>query len=592
MTDLARLVAPVSTRFAALDARGTVFALVSDADTETAQLWLQRAGAPPVRATAHPDPVAVAAFRPGDGDGGAVVYAVDRDGDENHQLHLLTLADGRTTPLTAAPAAFHRFGAFRPDGGALAYTTNAENGVDVDVDVHPLDGGAPRRVLRGHGLRRVEAWSPCGRYLAVVAEPAALREELQLLDLATGGLTTLLGGGRGCVVRAVRFLADGGLALVTDAGRDLPGAARLAPGDGRLEWWLAPDVEVDALAVTNDGHRLAAALNHQGFTTVEVQGVGGAAVRFVLDGVAADLAFDAAGEALFATVETPRHPPRPWRFDLAAESAAPMAGFAAPEPTGPAPAVVHVASHDGRRVPALLYRPEPAALPTPAPAVMALHGGPESQWRPGWHGEVAAMAARGWTVLAPNIRGSTGYGRHYAGLDDGPLRADAIDDVAALGRWLAGREDVDAARLALLGQSYGGFMTLAGLARAPALWRCGVAFYGMAELSTFLRDTAAYRRAHRSAEYGDRVADAALLAALSPLAHQAAIRAPVLLAHGLGDPRVPPAESRRMAAALAARAHPVEHVEIAAEGHGFTKRTNRTDVWRRALTFLEARLAR
>jgi len=588
MTDLARLVAPTTVRVADVEATGTRRAFLADADTETLQLWLARDGEAPVRVSDHADPVAFAAFRPGEA-AGQLVYGIDHGGDENQELRLLDLADLRSRPLTAAPAARHVFGAFHPDGRALAYTTNATDGVAMDVVVMSLEDGASRRVLRGDGLLRVEAWSPCGRFLAVVAEHAALREELHLLDLATGARHPLLGAGAAAIAHGVRFLTEGDLVLVTDAGRDRAGVARLARGDGRLDWWLAPEVDVDAIALDPAGRRLAATLNHQGFTTLEVHDRGGGApVRFPLDGIAADLRWHPNGAALAATVETPVTPPRPWCFDPAGGRAAPAAGFAPPERAGDAPEVVHVESFDGRRVPGLLYRPPRAA--EPAPAVTALHGGPESQWRPGWHGEVAAMLARGWTVLAPNLRGSTGYGRIYAGLDDGPRRTDVFADLAAVGRWLAGRDDVDAARLALWGRSYGGFVTLAGLAREPARWCCGVAFYGMTDLATFLRETAAYRRVHRSAEYGDPETDGALLAELSPLARAAALRAPVFLAHGRGDPRVRPAESRRMAAALQARGHPVEHLEIAGEGHGFTKRANRIEVWRRALGFLTAQL--
>jgi len=590
MADLARLVAPTTARFADVDASGGRYAFLSDQDTETPQLWLQRDGALPERVSDHADAVAVARFRPG-GRAAMLVYGIDHGGDENQELHLLDLAGDRSVALAATPGARQDFGAFRLDGGALAYTTNAATGVDVDVVVAPLDGGEARRVLRGHGLRRVEAWSPCGRFLAVVGEHAALREELYLLDLATGAQRPLLGAGRDCVARCVRFLANGDLVLVTDAGRDRPGVARLARSDGRLDWWLAPEVDVERIALAKDGRRFAAALNHQGYSTLEIHALGGGApVRFALDGVAADLAWHPTGGTLFATVETPTTPPRPWRFAADGATAGPMTGFAAAEPRGAPPTLVHVKSFDGRRLPALLYQPEPTSPRRPAPAVMAVHGGPESQWRPGWHGEVAALLARGWSVLAPNLRGSTGYGRIYAALDDGARRVDAFADLSALGHWLAAHPEVDPARVALLGQSYGGFMTLTGLVRTPALWCAGVAFYGMADLETFLRDTAAYRRAHRAAEYGDPSADAELLAALSPLGRADAIRAPLLLAHGLQDPRVAPLESRQMAAALAARGHPVEHVEIAGEGHGFTRRANRIEVWRRTMAFLAAHL--
>ena len=589
MSDLARLVAPTSVRVADVDARGVRRAFLADADTETPQLWVARDGKAPARVSDHADPVAFAAFRPGEAGAGQLVYGIDDGGDENQELRLLDLADARSAPLTAAPATRHVFGAFHPDGRALAYTTNATDGVAMDVVVMSLLDGASRRVLRGDGLLRVEAWSPCGRFLAVVAEHAALREELHLLDLATGARHPLLGAGAPVIAHGIRFLAEGDLVLITDAGRDHAGVARLARGDGRLDWWLALEVDVDAIALDRAGRRLAAILNHQGFTTLEIHDRGVIPpVRFPLGGVAADLRWHPDGSALIATVETPLTPPRPWRFDPARGEATPAPGFAPPEPAGDAPDVVHIESFDGRRLPALLYRPARGAAT--APAVTVVHGGPESQWRPSWHGEVAAMLARGWTVLAPNLRGSTGYGRIYAGLDDGTRRADVFADLAAVGRWLAGRGDVDATRLALSGQSYGGFVTLAGLARDPERWCCGVAFYGMTDLATFLRETAAYRRTHRSAEYGDADADGALLAELSPLARAAAMRAPVFLAHGRGDPRVRPAESRRMAAALTARDHPVEHFEIAGAGHGFTKRAHRIEVWRRALRFLAARL--
>ncbi|MFP4270302.1 MAG: TolB family protein, partial [Alphaproteobacteria bacterium] len=357
MADLARLVAPTTARFADVDPTGGRYALLCDHDTETPQLWLQRDGGRPERVSDHADAVAFAAFRPG-GDGAALVYGIDRGGDENQELHLLDRDGDRSTPLAATPGARQDFGAFRPDGGALAYTTNGTNGVDVDVVVAPFEGGEARRVLRGHGLRRVEAWSPCGRFLAIVDEHGALREELHLLDLATGARRPLLGAGPPCLVRSVRFLADGDLVLVTDAGRDRSGVARLARSDGRLDWWVAADVDVERIVPAADGRRFAVALNHEGYTTLEIHTLGGGRtpVRFALDGVAADLRWHPDSTALLATVETPTTPPRPWRFAADGAAAGPMAGLAAADPVGAAPAIVRVKSFDGRRLPGLLYR--------------------------------------------------------------------------------------------------------------------------------------------------------------------------------------------------------------------------------------------
>ena len=587
MSDLAALVAPAAVRFADVDPTGRLEAYLADVDGERPQLWLRRDGGAPVRLTAHDDAVAFAAFRPGGDTSPALVYGVDRAGDENQELRWHDLASGAARPLTAAPDARHAFGAFRPDGGALAWTTNAANGVDMDVVLHDLGDGATRRVLRGHGLRRVEAWSPCGRFLAIVGEHAALSEELHLLDLATGGLRPLLGAGGATVVRAVRFTPDGDLILVTDAGRELAGVARLAAADGRLSRLLAGAHEADRLALAKDARRLAVTWNVEGRTTLELHDLvaAGPPRRFALDGVAGAPKWRPTGDAVLATVETPTTPARPWCFHADTGEAAALDGWAVPGEQGAAPTRVQVASFDGRALPAFLYRP-PAPSRGPAPAVMCVHGGPESQWRPGYHGEVAALLAAGWTVLAPNIRGSTGYGRTFAGLDDRERRGDAFADIAAHGRWLAAHEEVDAARLALMGQSYGGFTTLAGLARDPGRWCGGVDLYGMADLATFLAETAPYRRAHRAAEYGAPGADDPLLAELSPLARAHEVAAPVFIAHGLADPRVRPAESRRMAAALRTHGKTVEHLEIADEGHGFTARSTRTAVYTRALDFL------
>jgi dipeptidyl aminopeptidase/acylaminoacyl peptidase len=215
-----------------------------------------------------------------------------------------------------------------------------------------------------------------------------------------------------------------------------------------------------------------------------------------------------------------------------------------------------------------------------------LHGGPEGQSQPVFSPVVQALAARGYAVALPNVRGSTGYGKWYYSLDDTTRRLDSLRDLAAVHDWLA-RAGLDPARVALWGTSYGGYLVLAGCAFQPELWGAGVDVVGISDLITFLERTAGYRRAHREHEYGSLSTDREFLAAASPLRRADAIRAPLFLVHGANDPRVPPEEAEQLAAALRSRGVPCDLLVYEDEGHGLADLANRLDAYPRAMAFLD-----
>jgi len=202
------------------------------------------------------------------------------------------------------------------------------------------------------------------------------------------------------------------------------------------------------------------------------------------------------------------------------------------------------------------------------------------------------LVGHGYIVAAPNVRGSTGYGKRYAHLDDVALREDSVRDLGAVNAWLRGRPDVAPERIAVYGGSYGGYMVLAALTLQPELWAAGCDVVGIANFRTFLERTAPYRRALREAEYGALARDGELLDRLSPIHRVDRIRAPLFVIHGANDPRVPVSEAEQIVAALRARQQRVEYLRFDNEGHGVTRRENRIRAYGDLVRFFDEVLGR
>jgi dipeptidyl aminopeptidase/acylaminoacyl peptidase len=219
--------------------------------------------------------------------------------------------------------------------------------------------------------------------------------------------------------------------------------------------------------------------------------------------------------------------------------------------------------------------------------VVDVHGGPESQRRPGFNAVTQILCSRGYAVLEPNVRGSAGYGRRYASLDDVERRMDSVADLESAAEWLADHDLVDPDRIAVMGGSYGGFMTLAALTTYPERWAAGVDIVGIASFVTFLENTGDWRRELREAEYGSLDEDRALLEALSPLSRIDRIAAPLFVLHGANDPRVPVSEARQVADAAREQDVPVRELIFDDEGHGFSKLENRIEAYTAVVEFLD-----
>ncbi len=539
--------------------------------------------------TALPDPVGDARYVPGRR---TIVVQHDAGGNERHQLSLLDARSGELAPLVHDAEHIHALAGVSPDGLRVAYTTNRRNGVDLDLWLQPLDGGAGRCLYDGGGMCAGHGFSPDGRWLTLERPgERPMDVELLLVEAAGGRVQPLERGRDAAVFGRPAWLADSSAFLFpANDGRDTIAIARydlataswryVLEGDRDLECFAGPGAAV--LVVANADGRSRAAL-HDAATLERLaelplpeHGVASWRASLPPPLVARD------GSQVTYSVSTATAPARVRRWRRASGETAELAG--APAPRGLAEPQLHrLLSFDGLELPLELYRPPDAA--GAAPVVVHVHGGPESQARPVFQPVIQGLVRRGIAVAVPNVRGSTGYGKRYYGLDDGRRRLDSVRDLDAIHGWLAGA-GLDPARAALWGGSYGGYMALAGVSMQPALWAAAVVLVGISDLVSFLERTSPYRRSHREHEYGSLAHDRDFLERASPLRHADAIRAPLFLVHGANDPRVPLSEATQLAERLRSRGGRCELLVYGDEGHGLARLANRLDAYPRAIDFL------
>jgi dipeptidyl aminopeptidase/acylaminoacyl peptidase len=269
------------------------------------------------------------------------------------------------------------------------------------------------------------------------------------------------------------------------------------------------------------------------------------------------------------------------RVTFSPDGAIPAESFIAPE-------VVRYRSFDGLEIPGLYFRPRDAS--GTLPVVVRVHGGSEGQSRPIFDPITQYFVNRGYAVFLPNVRGSTGYGKRFSHLDDVRHRMDSVKDLAACVPWLIEQGGADPARIAVMGGSYGGFMTLAAVTEYPELWAAGVDIVGIANWRTFLENTGAFRRTHRESEYGNLEEDGDFLDSISPIHKADRIRAPMIILHGANDPRVPVGESDAIVSVLRAHEVPVVYHRYPDEGHGLVKLHNKVHGYTAIGDFLDTHL--
>jgi dipeptidyl aminopeptidase/acylaminoacyl peptidase len=604
---------------------GTRIAFLSN-HTGTSQVWtvLMPTGNPR-QLTNYDDNVSFVRWL---ADGSGLVFGKAKGGDENTQFFWMRPDGTGVRTLTTDPTVRHNFGAVSWDGKTLWYASNKRN--RTFFDIYSMDIASGREELRYQqdGNNSLAAVNDSGTKFIVSRDgiDLSLDDSLYLVDTRTKAEMLLTPHEGPVQYGNVNFVADG-IVFTHNQGREFQNLAQMRRKNAASDDWslsnLVTDIldktpwDVSGVEMSTYGNTMVYTVNREGFSEMFVRKYetggkplittfarGADPIKLPGRGIVGAMALNKDQSKLAFTFAAARNNSDIWLYDLRTKhlnqvtvsdtSGIHSGSFVEPK-------LIKYKTFDGREVPAWYYLPN---LPrsysltmgdssglkpiiSRVPVIVSVHGGPEGQERPGFNGLYQYYLSRGYAILAPNVRGSTGYGKTYTHLDDVKKREDSVKDLAYAVEWLKTSGNADPNRIAVMGGSYGGYMTLAAITLYPEIWSAAVSTVGIANWESFLKNTSGYRRRQREVEYGRLDRDLDFLRSISPLARVDRIKCPLFVIQGRNDPRVPYTESEQIVAAVKRRGGIVEYKLYADEGHGISKLKNRLELYPLVADFLD-----
>ena len=600
--------------------------------TGTNQVWvLDLPGVNPKQLTNYDDNISFVKWLP---DGGGIIYGKAIGGDENTQFFWMKPDGSGTKDLTGNAKVRHNFAEISADGTKIYYSSNKRNRTFFDIYSMELATGEEELIYQQDGNNDLAAVNDSGSKFIVSRDgiEKSLDNNLYLVDAKTKQETLLTPHTDASQYGSVHFLADG-IVYASDHGRDFYNLTQMRQKNASGDDWSEANREVKVIdnvnnwdiggiAMNPSGNNFVYSVNKEGYSSLYMRGVqtGGKplistiAIRpsnFQLPGkgVVGGLTLSKDESKIAFTFSSAKYNSDIWIYDRKSfkltqvtqsdRSDISQGSFVEPE-------LIKFKSFDGQEIPAWYYDPRKAILAKaytsytgasltaatvqskkPVPVIVSVHGGPEGQSRPGFNPLFQYYLSRGYAVLDPNVRGSTGYGKAYSHLDDVEKREDSVKDLAAAHEWLVKNGGADPKRIAVMGGSYGGYMTMAAITLYPDLWAAAVNTVGIVNWETFLQNTSGYRRRQREVEYGMLDKNIDFLRAISPIRKIDKIKTPLFVIHGKNDPRVPYTEAEQVVKALKDRNAVVEYKLYDDEGHGISKLKNRLDLYPLVADFLD-----
>jgi len=539
--------------------------------------------------------VTSASVRPGGSD---ILFSRDVGGNENFAGFILDQATGAVRQVTE-PGTRNQAFIWSHDGSQFAWSYVPPSEPNYDIFV----GGAapqarPRRVLDGEGAIGPIDYAPDGRHMLVGRYISAAESQLFVLNMETGAMAQMTpelqvsysDGEFTPDGRAIITLSDEGAQFQRLVRIDVASGARtvLTPG---LSW------NVESFDLSPDGRTIAYVVNEAGRSALrlmEARTLRALPAPVLAPGIVSGVEFDAESRRIGFTLNSATAPGDVYSWDLRARrltrwTQSETGGI--PGSTFVDPELISWRSFDGLEITGFLYRPR---TPGPHPVVIQIHGGPESQFRPGFSPTIQYWVNElGIAVIAPNVRGSDGYGRDFLALDNAEKREDSVRDIGALLDWIDAQANLDSERVMVYGGSYGGYMVLASMTHYNDRLAGGVNIVGILSFITFVENTSGYQRDMGRVAYGDERDPQmrAVFERISPLASIGRVNKPMLVVHGYNDPRVPVSEAEQVYAAVRRNGGEAWLMIAMNEGHGFARRENQ-EAQREAETLFFRRVLR
>ena len=531
--------------------------------------------------------------------GDILVAQKDIGGNEFYQIY--TLKDGKLSMLTDGKSR-NGLNAWSHDGELVAYTSTKRNGADNDIYVmNPRDPSSARMVkeVKGGGWG-VADFAPDKKSAVIVEYKSVTESKPYVLDLTTGATTPIGDHSQTISYGGGQFAPDGTFWGTSDEGSDFQrlgtidlATGKFTPRNPEKKW------DVDGFDIAEDGSFLAYVVNEAGIDRLRIMDLPSGTVREVTGipaGGIGGVEIAPWGDIGFSltSAKSPTD-----AYSVNAKTLA-VTRWTQSETGGLDPNVnvepefVEVKSFDKEPVSGFLYRPDPKKFPGKRPLIVNIHGGPEGQSTPGFMGRNNYLLNEmGVAIFYPNVRGSTGFGKRFVSLDNGPFkREDSVKDIGAFLDHFDKDASLDKAKFAVTGGSYGGYMCYASAIRYGTRLKGALCVVAISNFVTFLENTQSYRRDLRRVEYGDErdPQQKAKLIEISPMTRVSELKIPLMVVTGANDPRVPASEADQIVAAVRANGGEASHLLGKNEGHGFAKKENAdylfwasTEFWKKNL---------
>jgi dipeptidyl aminopeptidase/acylaminoacyl peptidase len=534
-------------------------------------------------------------------DGKWIAFQQDTGGNELFDVFVVSSDGGAVVNLTQTPDVREGSPRWSPDGKVIALDYKAKEASAYDLAL--LDFASRKVSKLTHEISPNHSWnsvsfSADGRTLyANRTENGFADADVYAVDVASGKATNLTPH-RGKVLETASSLSPDGKTLLITSNEQggFRNVALLDIATGKRTWVTKTKWEATAGDFSPTGKFFTYTLNADGQTDVYVFDLPAMHVEKLpvpagLTGSAGDPnAFSPSGDRLLFSHQSSVTPQDLWVFDMATHKAQRLSRSAiaslgsAPMPESQ---IVHYKTFDGKVISALLWVPFNLRHDGSNPALVLPHGGPTGQTQDIWNPRVAALVSRGYVCIAPNVRGSTGYGMDFQKANFQDLGGGDLQDEVYAAKFLQDTGLVARRKIGITGGSYGGFMTLMAIGKTPDVWAAGVELYGIIDWMTMLQHEDPFLQQYEKSLLGDPVKDRAHYDAASPITFIHNVKAPLLVLQGDNDPRVPKEEAIQVFDLLKQDGKTVDAHYYPNEGHGFSKRENQIDSIRRTVDWFD-----